>query len=526
MKTILHHCENRLTRFSFLTILLLTGITLQGFSQSQAKSDLLKMIDEDRTTIEVIASADKNIHADLLLVAQTPDLLGTIEELQQKSQTQFKLIIDPYDRTAQTALYEMARYPDLIAEIVSKGKPSQSLIENIVLKYPQDIQETARKNGLKNFDALVRIEHINVQVDKAFTELLDPYSKKVHESVRVLLNHPEVVSALVNDKSFTKLLGEVYREDPEWVINQINQTAVAISTREKEDLNSYKEQLEKDPTAYNELVNASDKFAKENNEVRSIQNSSAPVVETRIINCYPYWFGYPYWYSEPFWRPRPLYFHTGIYRNTVGIITFYGLPSALFLQWHTTYHPRLYRHLSYNYYNFYQSHYMSRFQVSPRLFPRQGFYRSIENHIINNRQVNNRALQRIDHQRGLNIVRAPSAYKPTGQSSRATVNGRRNFSTQPIQGLNNNSTTAPRRLDRPSNSVGSSYQKSATPQSYRRSAVTAPSQVSPPRNSQTLKSTNTAPSTNTKSTNRRQSTSKDKTTKGELKKENSKGRER
>ena len=526
MKTILLHCENRLTRFSFLTILLLTGISLQGFSQSQAKSDLLKMIAEDRTTIEVIASADKNIHADLLLVAQTPDLLGSIEELQEKSQTQFKLIIDPYDRTAQTALYEMARYPDLISEIVSKGRPSQAEIENIVLKYPQDIQEIAKKNALKNFSALVRIERINTQIDKAFTELLSPYSKKIHESVQVLLNHPEVVSALVNDKSFTKLLGELYREDPEWVINQINLTALAISTREREDLNSYKDQLEKDPTAYNELVNASDKFAKENYEVRSIQNSSAPVVETRIINCYPYWFGYPYWYSEPFWRPRPLYFHTGIYRNSVGHIIFYGLPSALFLQWHTTYHPRLYRHLSYNYYNFYENHYMKRYRSTPLIFPRQGFYRSIENHIINNRQINNRALIRIDHQRGLNIVRAPSAYKPTGQTSRATVNSRRNYTTQPIQGLNNKAITAPRRVDRPNSSVGSSYQKSATPQSYRRSAGTAPSQVATPKNSQTVKSTTITPSTNTKSTNRRQSQSKVKTSKEDVKKESRKGRER
>ncbi len=526
MKTILLHYQNRLTRFSFLTILLLSVISVQGFSQSQAKSDLLKMIDEDRTTIEVIASADKNIHADLLLVAQTPDLLGSIEELQQKSQTQFKIIINPYDRPAQTALYEMARYPDLISEIVSKGKPNQSTVERIILKYPQDIQETARKNALKNFDALVRIEHINVQVDKAFAELLEPYSKKVHESVQVLLNHPEVVSALVNDKSFIKLLGEVYRDDPEWVINQINQAARTISTREKEDLASYQEQLQNDPRAYNELVNASDKFAKENYEVRYIQNSSVPIVETRIINCYPYWFGYPFWYTEPFWRPRPLYFHTGIYRNSFGKIVFYGLPSALFLQWHTSYHPRLYRHLSYNYYNFYENHYMKRFKASPHLFPRQGFYRSIEYHVINNHHVNNRALQRIDHQRGLNIVRAPSAYQSTGQSSRAVVNTRRNFSSQPTQGVNNNPTTAPRRVDRPSNSVGSSSQKSTAPQNYKRSSGSVPSQVVAPNNSQSLKSSTITPSTNTKSTNRRQSTSKVKGTKDEVKKENRKGRER
>ena len=143
-------------------LLVITGLmlilSLQSNAQTQSKIRLSQMIDEDRTTIDAIAISDKKIRPDILLVSETPELLAKIEELQKRSQDQFKTIIERYDRDAQSAFYEMARYPGLITDLVTQGRPSESEVDRIVSRYPQDIHEIAKNNAIKYFDVLVQIE--------------------------------------------------------------------------------------------------------------------------------------------------------------------------------------------------------------------------------------------------------------------------------------------------------------------------------------------------------------------------------
>jgi hypothetical protein len=396
-------------------------VTLQGNAQTGSKNSLLEMIEEDRTTIDAIAGCDKDVQTHILQVAQTPEVLNKIEELQKSSQNQFRAIIDNYDRDAQSAFYEMARYPDLITELVSNGKPSVSEVSRIVSKYPEDIHETAINYSLRYFDVLLHIDRLNNEIDKEFKYYLEPYNHLTRENVSALIGYPEIVSALVDDKQFTTLLGETYRDDPEWVRYQLQQISRELADRNKDDLEAYRNQIQNDPEAYNEMLEASEKFARENNEVRYIRYQSDPVMEVRVINSYPYWYGYPYWYSYPYWRPRPIFYHTGFYRNNFGNIIFVGLPSFHFLHWQSHYHPAMFPHLSYNYYSYYQNHYMKQYRESPHSFPHQGFFRSIETNVINNPRVNNSALVRIDHQRGNNIVRKPNT--TVSRSSRSGYSG-------------------------------------------------------------------------------------------------------
>ncbi len=455
MKTVKSSNPIRINRLQVLIIGMMLVLSLQGKGQSQSKNSLLQMIDQDRSTIDAIAGCDKKIHPDIFLVAQTPDLLNKIEELQKKSQDEFKAIIEKYDRDAQSAFYDMARYPNLISDLVSKGRPSNLEVGQIVLNYPEDIRDVTKTNTLKYFDVLLQIERLNIEIDKAFQYALEPYPAPTRESVNVLLGNPEIVSALLNDKAFTTLLGEVYREDPGWLTNRIDIISQELATNNRQDIEAYKDQIQKDPQAYNEMLEASEKFAKENNEVRYLQNYSDPIVETRVINSYPFWFGYPYWYSDPYWRPRPLYYHTGLYRNNYGNVVVVGLPSGFFLQWHSVYHPRLYPHLSYNYYNFYENHYMRRFRESPHSFSHHGFYRSIENNVIYNPRVNNRSLRKIDRKMGNNIVRRPNSFESASPGRGSSTITRPGGASGSRQGAITNGTVAPpRSMDRP-NSRGS-----------------------------------------------------------------------
>jgi len=408
MKTSIKYQKIKYNILPFIFLAILMSLSIQGNAQSENQTALLQMIDEDRTTVDAIAGYDENVQRDILQVAQTPEVLNQIEELQNRSKSQFRAIIDDYDRDAQAAFYEMARYPNLISDLVKDGKPSNAEVNQIVLNYPEDIHETAKKYARMYFEVFLRIDQLNSEIDGAFQSYLEPYDTETRESVNTLLAYPEIVSILVEDKDFTTLLGAVYNEDPNWIEGNLNRISKELAEQNKEDLDAYKNQLQNDPEAYNEMLEASDKYAQENNESR-YESSSDPIVNVRIINSYPYWFGYPYWYSDPYWRPRPSYYHTGFYRNNYGNVVFVGLPSYHFMHWQTYNHPTLFPHLSYNYYSYYQNHYVNRYRDSHRPVSHHTFYRSIESNIINNPRVNNSNLERIDHQRGNNIVRRPNS---------------------------------------------------------------------------------------------------------------------
>ncbi|HEY3388622.1 MAG TPA: hypothetical protein VGK38_03560 [Prolixibacteraceae bacterium] len=410
MKTFKQHRKIKYITLPLILLAIIMGFSIQGRAQSGSKNELLKMIEDDRTTVDAIAGYDGRVRSDILQVAQTPEVLDKIEELQKRSQNQFRTIINDYDRDAQTAFYDMARYPNLIADLVSDGKPSSSEVNAIVSRYPEDIHETAKKYARMYFDVLLSINLLNNEIDREFQIYLEPYDPQTRESVKALIAYPEIVSILVEDKDFTALLGEVYNEDPQWVEGNLNKISQELAEQNKEDLDAYKNQIQNDPEAYNEMLEAADKFARENNEARE-ESSSDPIVEVRVINSYPYWFGYPYWYSDPYWRPYPLYYHTGFYRNHYGNIVFVGLPSYHFIHWQTYNHPTLYPHLSYNYYSYYENHYVNRYRDANRPIPHSRFYRSIESNVVNNPRVNNSNLERIDHQRGSNIVRRPNTFE-------------------------------------------------------------------------------------------------------------------
>lgn len=416
------------------TLIIASGMIagLPAKAQRNDKADLTKMIEEDRSTIDAIAGYDENVQGDIFVLAQTPEVLNIVEDLQKRSEKRFREIIQDYDRDGQAALYEMARYPDLISELANQERPSSSEVNRIVSKYPLDIQNTAKKYGRSYYEALKQIDQLNIEIDKDFQSYLAPYDEQTRSSVNVLLKYPEIVSILVEDKEFTRLLGNTYHEDPGWVTDQIDKISQELDGQNKKDLADYKNQIENDPEAYNEMLSAADEFANETNNTREYQAYTDPEIEVQVVNSYPYWYGYPYWYPYPYWRPYPTYYHTGFYVAPQGNVVFVGLPSNHFIYWQTHYHPTLYPHLSYSYYNYYNRNYLPYQNQLHRPVSHYGFYRSVERNVINNPRVNNENLVRIDRKRGNNIIRQPNSFQSTNFGRRSSGITR--------QGENNNNS--------------------------------------------------------------------------------------
>jgi hypothetical protein len=387
--------------------------------RNDSKAALTKMIEDDRSTIDAIAGCDEKVQDDILRVSQTPEVFDIIQDLQKKSEKRFRDLISPFDRDVQAALYEFARYPDLITELVSHGRPSNSDVNSIVLKYPEDIHNTAKKYARDQYDVLKQIDQLNNEIDGNFQANLAPYDEQTRTSVNVLLKYPEVVTILAENKEFTRLLGETFREDPDWVNAQIDQISQELETQNKKDVADYKAQIESDPDAKKEMLSAADQFAAESNNGSEYDTPVDPAAEIQDINNYPYWYGYPYWYPYPYWRPYPVYYHTGFYFGPGRNLVFIGLPSAHFIYWQSHYHPTLYPHLSYSYYNYYHNHYLPYQNQRNRTMANSGFYRSVERNVVNNPRVNNANLVKIDRQRGANIVRQPNVMQ-SGNAGRGS----------------------------------------------------------------------------------------------------------
>jgi len=410
-------------RIWLLSAMIVASGLIAGLPASAQRNDnkaaLTKMIEEDRSTIDAIAGCDEKVQDDILRVSQTPEVFDIIQDLQKKSEKRFRDLISPFDRDVQAALYEFARYPDLIAELVSHGRPSNSDVNRIILKYPEDIHNTAKKYARDEYEVLRQIDQLNNEIDKDFQANLEPYDEQTRTSVNVLLKYPEIVSVLAEDKDFTRLLGNTFREDPEWVNAQIDQVSQELESQNKKDVADYKAQIESDPDAYKEMVSAADQFAAESNNTREYDTPVDPSAEIQVINNYPYWYGYPYWYPYPYWRPYPVYYHTGFYFGPGRSLVFLGLPSSHFIYWQSHYHPTLYPHLSYSYYNYYHNHYLPYQNLRNRPIANAGFYRSVERNVVNNPRVNNANLVKIDRQRGANIVRQPNVMQ-SGNAGRGS----------------------------------------------------------------------------------------------------------
>lgn len=194
---------------------------------------------------------------------------------------------------------------------------------------------------------------MNSTTKQAFETLIQPYPEKAQTAIRELVKMPEVLSILVDNIDLTILVGDVYQNDPDWLQEKARVLNIAVVRSQAEELEDYKKQLEEDPEAYQEMLEAADLFAKDNHIPKSQQQ---PETTVKVVYSYPYWYGYPYWYTYPYWAPVPYYYHTGFYIGPGGVVVVIGLPSYHYVHWHYAYYPHRHVHLHAHYHRHYRRH--------------------------------------------------------------------------------------------------------------------------------------------------------------------------
>jgi hypothetical protein len=274
------------------------------------------------------------------------------------------------------------------------------------------LQEAAWELYRKDKKDLVKVDNIDVTVQREFERTIQHLDNPVREAFQKLATLPDVLTLLTNNVDLTIRLGEHYESNPTQLINHLTALHDSLEVQNQYEAAAFKKQMADDPQAMSELSQASNAYANSNGYDPSYQNySSNPYYNSNpnyYGNPYSYWFGYPSWYATPMWYPGGFGYNSGFYFG-IGGMGLYGFPSYGFSNW------------------FYNGGYYRQY---PRLYSQFGNY--YHSNVSSNRVMGsvNRGFMGVAHNhynRGgsrLNTLTSPNSYRRTSEQQQRQNTGR------------------------------------------------------------------------------------------------------
>ena len=322
-----------LTIFAFLSLLFgWTG----NLEAAKPLARLDQEIKNNSESASVLAGYPENVRQAAMEAAAHPSALWDLEQRQSQSQEAFQRLISSYPRKTQEQVYELVRYPNLVGDLVDGGQKSKGQINDLTKDYSQKVQDAAQDLGRKNYDLLRSVRDLYGSTDQDFANSMKGLPSTTQSAYRTLMNEPELLKELGENRNFTTALGDAYRSDPNGTRAKFDQLNRTVAQQKEEALEDYRETLENNPEAREEAQEAARSFAGEYGYDEDDYNYAPPsntqTVVSINVNPYPYWFGYPYWYASPFWRPYPLWWYTGFWGWGSSFYA-WGFPSYYYTSW-------------------------------------------------------------------------------------------------------------------------------------------------------------------------------------------------
>ncbi len=353
----------------FLAILfLLSDIFIYG---QEDKALIKELLENDRSSIEALVLYPEATRNAILEASLYPDALIKLESMQAKTSERFQQILEKYPRTTQETIWDLTRYPGLIEQLGERRKGDRQGFQEVLEEYPEKIRADALDMAMSEHGLFQQITQLYAGANEAFDQLLKDYPPKATEAFNELIEVPEVLSILTENIRLTIIVGNLYKNDPEWVRQKADSMSLAVARQQAEDLADWQESIENNPQAKEELIESAEMFAEEYgyddmsydfeqeaDDVYYDEGEEAVVVEHYYYYSYPYWYGYPSWYVYPRWRPYPYWYEWGFYLRPGGRIVVFGFPSYFFTSWYFyhPYHHYYFPYLSDHFVGYYYGH--------------------------------------------------------------------------------------------------------------------------------------------------------------------------
>ncbi len=299
--------------------------------------------DEDREIAEEIASFSAEERHAALVAAGHPEDLLEVQQIQTESADAFADLVDGFSRSDQEQIWDLVRYPGLVADLARGGPKSDAELDRIAARHPEAIRDAIRREGRERYAIWVEIYALDLEAEQEFSRVIARHPAEVRAAFQRLRGRPDLLSLLVENVGVATRIGAAYREDPTRVEARFDSLHQEVLTARREQEKSWAAELE-DPEARRELETAAREFAED--QGYDLDEGDPTVVQTRVVhvdhyvnaNPYPYWFGYPTWYAYPYWYPASVWSHVGFrFGSGIGFASV-GLPSPYFLGWYNDFY--------------------------------------------------------------------------------------------------------------------------------------------------------------------------------------------
>lgn len=294
---------------------------------------------EDSAAINALALYPDSIKVEIFTACEYPAIIVNVASLQKNSSAAFADMLSSYPKSKQEDVYNLSRYPGLISRLVDGGKLPDDAIENVLSVYPAEIHDLGLNYGKNEYELLSKVNDLQNQTNQQFQQIISSYPADIQTIFTNLLQMPEVMSLLNDHLALSVRVGDHYKRDPQWVMHKSDSNAAAQAKINAEQLEEWKQTIQNDSNARNDLKDAGNEYATDNGYNQS--DVDAPVDANDVTYCavypYSYWFGYPTWYPYAYWYPYPYWYDWGFYYGPYGEIVVFGFPSYYFTNWYFWY---------------------------------------------------------------------------------------------------------------------------------------------------------------------------------------------
>jgi hypothetical protein len=318
------------------------------------------MTKEDSSAIDALVLYPDSVRLDIFKACEYPAVIVNVASIQKNSSATFAEMVSGYTKEEQEDIWNMSRYPGLITELAHANGTSDNTLNAIAANYPEDIRATAVKYGKSDQALLIRIDSLQTSTNTQFNQSISYYPADVQATFQRLLQYPEVLNLLNDHLSLTVRVGDHYKRDPQYVIHKADSNAAAQAKESTQEVEDWKQNINSDTAAQNELKSAANAYADSNGYTTSQVDAPRDTTDVNNYNCQPYsyWFGYPTWYPYAYWYPYPYWYDWGFYYGPYGNLVVFGMPSFYFTNWYF-YYPwywHRYPHLGGCYVNHFYGH--------------------------------------------------------------------------------------------------------------------------------------------------------------------------
>jgi hypothetical protein len=328
------------------TILFSFGILFAISAWSQNAEERLQQLWQDYPEpMQTLVSADAAVQEAALEAATQGQALSQLQKIQDRSRAAFGAIVEPYSQETQQIFWDLARYPNLIERLARAGSGGA---QAVLRDYPTAIHARAQEASRYYHNLLIKIADLQQQTEADFNNLLQTYPRRTQDVFRRLIDQPEVLSALTQNRRVTEELASLYRQNPNWTLRRFQELNRELAQQNESQLQDWRSELETDPEAAREFTESAQSYAREygyDDEYYDYDrdyddrdyydpNRRRVVIRQYHYYPYPYWFGYPRWYRQARWRPVPLWYDYGFRYRPNRPIVIVQMPSFHFVNWY------------------------------------------------------------------------------------------------------------------------------------------------------------------------------------------------